>query len=47
MQLDKVPLMKFNLWEIESSLSRTLADVVIFLAALAGTSRLMEKRIEH
>jgi hypothetical protein len=46
-QLDKIPLMKFSLWEIETSLSRTLADIIVFLAAIAGTNWLMEKRIEH
>lgn len=46
-QLDKVPLVKFNFLELETSLSRTLADIMTFLAAMAGTSWLMEKRIEH
>lgn len=46
-QLDRIPLVKFSLWEIETSLSRTLADIIVFLAAIAGASWLMEKRIEH
>lgn len=46
-QLDKVPIIKFDVFQIETSLSRILADIITFLAAMAGTSWLMEKRIEH
>lgn len=47
LQLDRIPLVKFNVWQVETSLSRTLGDIIVFFAALAGTSWLMEKRIEH
>jgi hypothetical protein len=47
MQLDMIPLVKFSIWQIDTSLSRTLMDLFVFLAAITGTSWLMEKRIEH
>lgn len=46
-QLDKIPLLRFEVFSMETNLSRTLADIIAFLAAVAGTSWLMEKRIEH
>ena len=47
MQLEKVPIIEYSIMSYSSSLSTTISQVLIFIAALAGTSWLMEKRIEH
>ncbi len=48
-QVGKVPLMEFRfiLLKMIVPLSRILLDIVVFLAAIIGTSWLMEKRVEH
>jgi hypothetical protein len=46
-QLEKVPLVNFSIGRIETSLSQTIADIIVFVAAMAGTGWMMEKKIEH
>jgi hypothetical protein len=46
-QVDKVPLIKYTFLDIEANLSSTIEEILLFAAAMAGTSWLMEKRIEH
>lgn len=47
MLVDKVPLYTFSFLKVELTLSLTLLNIVVSLLSLAGTSWLMEKRIEH
>ncbi len=46
-QLGGLPIVTWNIGEITFTLSSTLLDIAVFLAMLAGTSWLIEKKIEH
>ena len=46
-QVQKIPIVKYNILGTEDSLSSTIMSILVFLAALFGTSWLMENKIEH
>lgn len=46
-QLNGFPIVNYNIGTINFTLSSTLLDIAVFLATLAGTSWLIEKKIEH
>lgn len=46
-QLAGLPIVTWNIGTITFTLSSTLLDIAVFLALLAGTSWLIEKKIEH
>lgn len=46
-QLSGFPIVNYTIGQITFTLSSTLLDIAVFLAALAGTSWLIEKKIEH
>ena len=46
-QLNGFPIAYYKMGQITFTLSSVLLDIVVFLAALAGTSWLIEKKIEH
>ena len=45
--LSRFPIVTFKIGEIAFMLSSTLLDIAVILATLAGTSWLIEKKIEH
>ena len=46
-QLNELPTVIYNIGTLTFTLSSTLLDIAVFLAMLAGTSWLIEKKIEH
>lgn len=46
-QVQRIPIVEYNILGTEDSLSSTIVSVLVFLAALFGTSWLMENKIEH
>lgn len=46
-QLGGLPIVTWNIGEITFTLSSSLLDIAVFMVMLAGTSWLMEKKIEH
>lgn len=46
-QVQRIPIVEYNILGTEDSLSSTIVNVIVFLSALFGTSWLMEKRIEY
>ena len=46
-QIDKLPIYRYAILGSEFTVSSILMNVVLFIVALAGTSQLMEKRIEY
>ncbi|HEX2944937.1 MAG TPA: hypothetical protein VHT96_03170 [Clostridia bacterium] len=46
-RLSGFPIVNYNIGTISFTLSSTLLDIAVFFATLAGTSWLMEKKIEH
>ena len=46
-QVQRIPIVKYNILGTEDSLSSTIMSILVFFAALFGTSWLMENKVEH
>ena len=45
--IQRIPIVKYNILGTEDSLSSTIMSILVFFAALFGTSWLMENKMEH